>query len=348
MSDNTEELSLDQALESAWEKMHGGGDAETGTAAATESAATASESDGSKTADTAAVQDQPADGAEKQQAADTEGQERSRDEKGRFVKAPSSWTATAKAKWESLDPDIQAEVDKRESDFHRGIEEYKGKAQQADEWEMAVAPYRATINGLGVTPQQAVSSLFAVEHTFRYGQPEQKIALLGNLVQQYNIDPSPLFKQQQDRPYVDPEVAALKREIGEFRQILQGQARMTQQQKVVAMQSELQKFQDDPANEHFEAVRGDMAVLLRSGAAKDLEEAYDRAVWSNPETRQLLLAKQQEQARQQQAKKVADAKAAAAVNIARRGAVPATPATQKYATLDEAVYAHAREMGYDV
>lgn len=331
---------LETALEAAFDKMQVG-DAETSTAPDA-----TPEPTGAETADAEPVQGQPAETADAEPEKPEEKQEaQPRDEKGRFIKAPSSWTVQAKEKWESLDPEIQAEVDRRESDFHKGIEQYKVKAEQADTWEKAVSPYLATIRAIGVEPQQAVSNLMAVDHALRYGQQSQKLALLSNLAQQYDIDLSPLFKRQEEQPYVDPEVAALKKELGDLRQTLQAQAQAAQQQSVASLQDEFQKFQSDPANEHFEAVRGNMAVLLRSGAAKDLKDAYDQAVWANPETRQILLAKQQEQARQQQAKTIAGAKAAAAVNIPRRGAVPSMPSETKYASLDEMLDAKAHELG---
>jgi hypothetical protein len=54
----------------------------------------------------------------------------------------------------------------------------------------------------------------------------------------------------------------------------------------------LETFSNDPKNEFYLDVRMDMATLLESGRAKDLKDAYDKAVWANPETRQVMLERQ--------------------------------------------------------
>ena len=68
--------------------------------------------------------------------------------------------------------------------------------------------------------------------------------------------------------------------------------------------------------------------------AAAIVEAYDRAVWENPETRKQLLAAQTSQAQHRQAnlRTVRGAKQAASVNVPRKGALPAT---QPLGTMDD-------------
>ena len=47
------------------------------------------------------------------------------------------WKKEALEKWGTLDPLVQSEVERREQDFHKGIEGYKQKAQVFDQWDEA-------------------------------------------------------------------------------------------------------------------------------------------------------------------------------------------------------------------
>jgi hypothetical protein len=62
------------------------------------------------------------------------------------------------------------------------------------------------------------------------------------------------------------------------------------------------------------------------GHEEALKQAYEAAVWANPETRAVLISQQQAQANQpvETLRKVEQAKRASAVNVPKRGAIPAT------------------------
>jgi hypothetical protein len=94
-----------------------------------------------------------------------------------------------------------------------------------------------------------------------------------------------------------------------------------QQQQQETLNSEIQSFAKDAV--HFEAVREDMAALLQAGRAKDLKDAYDMAVYANPQTRQALLEQQRQEALKQAQKEAIAARAkSAAVSV--RGSSPAS------------------------
>jgi hypothetical protein len=61
--------------------------------------------------------------------------------------------------------------------------------------------------------------------------------------------------------------------------------------------SEVEQFAAQPGHEHLEALKPAMAMLLANGQANDLQDAYDKAAWGTPETRQYML-QQQNMARQ--------------------------------------------------
>ena len=68
-------------------------------------------------------------------------------------------------------------------------------------------------------------------------------------------------------------------------QHLERKLELTEQQK---LQQHIEEFKSQPGREYFEDVRTEMAALLKAGTVKTLQEAYDRAIWANPDVRQRL------------------------------------------------------------
>lgn len=265
-------------------------------------------------ADTA--QDAPAEGAE-QRARDAQGRFASKaDEPGPQAQAPAeaqttdqpgnkaaepaaapailppqSWSASAKARFAELPPEVQQEVLRRESDVERGFRE-KGEALKS--WEpisQAIEPIKAKLAMAGVSPTQFLSNLVAA-HNALETQPQQALAYLAR---QYGVDlrqlAQPAPTQQQA---ADPHFAQLQQELHEVKGTLAQQQQAAQQAQATEVQRGIEAFAADPKHVHFETVRSTMGALIQSGQAKDLAEAYDKAVWSHPQTRAAMLEQQRQ------------------------------------------------------
>jgi hypothetical protein len=74
------------------------------------------------------------------------------------------------------------------------------------------------------------------------------------------------------------------------------------------MASEVGTFFQDPQYPFAENVRSDMSLLIKGGGADTLQDAYEKAVWANPETRSLLIKQQREE---EEARRAAEAREAA-------------------------------------
>lgn len=195
--------------------------------------------------------------------------------------APRTWRPEAAAAWATLPPTVQDEVIKREEEIFRGIEQYKTDATFGKGVQQAIAPYQAMLQQFNVAPQQAVSQLLAVQQTLINGTPEQKKQLVEGVIRTYGITLDPAG----EAPYIDPQVAALQQKL---------QALESNQQRANAdkeaevrngLRKELDAFATDPAHSYFDEVAEDIGALLRGGGAKDLKDAYEKAIWANPVTR---------------------------------------------------------------
>lgn len=263
-----------------------------------------------------------------------------RDEKGRFApkvtepveakepappvepvpvrKAPSSWKPAAQEAFlkadrgEALTPEeiklLTAEAERRESDFHKGVSEFKSHSERAKAYDAAIAPYQQHLQRLGVDAPTAINALMRADMTLRTSDPATKAQYFAQLAREYGID---LGQVQQPQPQ-DPQTQYLMQQLQELRQSQQLWQNQVQQQEQMRAQQELQSFAT-AEKPHFDAVRNDMADLLETGKAKDLNEAYEMAVWMRADVRQSLIEKQladaqkkaMEQAQTQRAKTAA-------------------------------------------
>lgn len=245
--------------------------------------------------------------------------------------APNTWKKEAAAQWASLPPDVRAEIQRREQDMHRGIEQYKTAANFGHSIERVIAPYAQTMQKLGVTPDQAISEFMAADHTLRFGSPQEKSAYLAQLAHNYGVD---LGQTAEAHANFNPQQHALHIENKQLQAQLQNYQQTQQLQQEQALNSEIESFAADPSHSHFEAVRGHMSALLQAGQAKDLADAYEQAVYANPTTRAAVLQQQAAAQREEAAKKAQAAKAAASINHRPR---PAMPVAQPIGSMDDTI-----------
>ena len=277
-------------------------------------------------------------------------QEQPRDEQGKYttpeqsentpieqpeIKAPSSWKAEAKQAYikaergEALTPQeikiLTAEANRRESDFLKGIEEFKGHAHRARAFEQAISPYMQNIQRTGMDAPQAIQRLLHADNTLRNSDPVTKAQYLQQLAQEYGVDLG-LAQQPQN---IDPQTQYLMNQLNELRQTQQLWQNSLQQQEQVNANHELAQFATAD-KEHFDAVRNDMADLLESGKAQSLQDAYEMAIWMRPDIRQTLIERQTTEARRQQEEQARNQRAKAA-SVSVKGSSPTSSGSQTVA-----------------
>lgn len=266
------------------------------------------------------------------------------------------WKKAALAELDKLPAEVQqafiAEDKRREENFHKGIEQYRTGHTAAREWDEVITPYRATIDQFQVKPQEAVKQLLATDHILRYGQPQQKIGTILQVMQGYGINPADLAAivqgNTQQEPQ-DPQYQALNQRLAQFEQAQYAQQRQAEQareqaerQTQTTIQSTIEAFASDPDHEHFELLKPMMGGLLQTGQAKDLTEAYDMAFKAHPQTANIWIAQQQKQ--WADSRKAAASKAKQVTNVRSNGrASTAKPTTA--ATMEETIRLTAEKLG---
>lgn len=272
--------------------------------------------------------------------------------------APKSWTKEAQAKWQALDPQIRAEISKRENDMAAGAAQLKQRYGGIHEQYQKLAPLfqkygRTSDQGLeqiGLwfeaierNPQVAIAEL-AKSYGVNLGQPGPAPTSPPGATP--NTTPS------QAQSSSDPRIEQLLRTVGQIQSAEQVRQQSATQEAMRAW----------AANKpHFEAVRATMAqiiagaekmqdssILDESGVRIDLDKVYERAIWQIPDVRAALL-KEQAEARKAERQAAAE-KARRAGSSVRPGAPgsagPANGATapKKGATVRDSIRAAIEEL----
>ena len=200
---------------------------------------------------------------------------------------PIGWSPASKAEFAKLPEHLKADIVKREKDIAKGLEAKALEVKRYQPLEELLAPRRERWAMAGADEATAIKQLLAASDWLER-DPASAIAYLAK---QYNVTSAQAGSQVNVAPQQNaisrpsPEIANLQH------QLLTLQEQLQQQNQTVYVE-QVEAFAADPKNLYFENVREDMGILIREGRAKTLQEAYDRAIWANPETRAILIAEQ--------------------------------------------------------
>jgi hypothetical protein len=234
------------------------------------------------------------------------------------VGPPPGWSQASKEFFNSLPADhpLRQDIAKREEEVSNGFKSYSEKTKQYDAIEQAVAPYRTKFQQFGLkSDAEAVSRLFQWEAAIA-ANPRETIAQLAH---QYGVDLSQFARQSPAPSEGSQEIPEHLRpvldEFGQLKQQVNGFLTAQQQAEQARISAELSAFAKDKP--HFDKVRVAMGQMMQAGlvAPNDLEGAYQRAIWADPELRESMLREQEEKRQaeyvKQQAEQAAKARLAA-------------------------------------
>ena len=258
--------------------------------------------------------------------------------------APKHWPKEEQDKFNVLDADTQHLVMDRfkamEGDYTRktqAIAKYKKRNEALDE---IYGPFRDDFQRAGMDDVAATRQLLAA-HKYLREDPKQAIKWLAK---SYGVDLTAVNDDTATDEYADPQMKAMQQQIAQLQGTInnqQQQAQNMQKQEVQAMIDNFQTAKDADGNlkhPHFDVVQNQMSGLISSGVAKDIESAYEMAVYANPETRAKVLEEQVKKTTKQEVKAeaVQKAKKQQRVNVKGSG-TPSNSAIPSGMTLNETI-----------
>lgn len=241
------------------------------------------------------------------------------------IKRPASWSADKDAVWESLSPDAREHVAKREQEAHKAISQLGETVKRLEPIGRLLEQHRDTFQSKGLTYDQGLSQLLAAQRAL----DQNPAAAIRQIAQAYNVDIGSLASGQ-DQPnavvaQLQGQINTLTRQLQEFRSHAEHQARAEAQTKLGTIEQAIDTFAADKPD--FEDLAADIELLLpalrqanpKASFEQLIADAYEKARWSNPESRKRLIdadQKAQEKARVEAARKAAeDATAAGVLNV---------------------------------
>ena len=204
---------------------------------------------------------------------------------------PPSWSAAAKAQWDGLPDAIRQEVARHEATVQDAKAQWQQKGEQLNRLTAAIGPRAEQWRLNGFSPEQGVQRLIAAEE-FLDRDPVNGIA---HLARQYGVNLQQLLAatgQQGQAPQVPAPFQQLAHEVQTLKQTLTQQQQAAEQARYQGAVDQITAFRADPANKYYENVRERMGVLLQTGQATSLADAYEQATWSDPQVRAARLQEQ--------------------------------------------------------
>jgi len=209
------------------------------------------------------------------------------------LQAPQSWKPAQKAKWGTLDLDIQQEVLRRDRETTQVLNDTAQARQIANKLSQTVQPYMARINSLNTDPLNAVSELLKADHILSTAPKATRAQYMANLIKDYGIDLQELDSALAGRAPADPVdervEKLLAQRLAPIQQFLTQQQQVEQRRQQEASQQlahTVETMSQDSKYPYFEQVRESMAdiveIMANRGQHITIEAAYNRAVAMDP------------------------------------------------------------------
>ena len=272
-------------------------------------------------------------------------QQPERDEQGKFKKpegvqagpksgprqqgerAPASWRPDIREHWGSLPEPVRAEIQRRETEVARTLQETAEARKTAEAVMKTIEPYQAFIKAENSNPLQAIDNLMGTAARLRTGTAPELAQLVAGIVNQFGTGrfgngfiemlDSALAGQT---PKQDPQQLAMEQVLNQRLAPMQNmltqfqQAQVQQQQQAAqAAQTEVQSFIERA--EFGNDVREDMADIIeahsRRGQNISLQDAYKKACLMNDTVRSVISQRMKAKGAQQGTQAAQKARSAA-------------------------------------
>jgi len=232
-------------------------------------------------------------------------------------KAPSSWNPKVREKWGKLDPDVRAEIVRREEAAMLGVRNLQEKHAPVNAFYKSLEPFVTEAKKSGAVPEQYIANVMTTERVLRTADLPTKFNAVMQICDQYGIPLRDIINQSVGHEVIKKAAPTAPAIPPELMQELQEMRNWRMSMETGQVEQTIESFAQQ--KEFFGDVKDIMADLLDMGRAKDLADAYDQAVWLSPEVREVMLNRQNTQ---QTANKVAQRQVrAASASLPANGSV---------------------------
>jgi len=246
------------------------------------------------------------------------------------IAPPNSLPSELKAQWASVPPEMQQHIAKREAETHRAITQLGQQAKSLQPFGQLVESNRDVFQNhrRNVDPVDGIHQLLEAQRQL----DRDPVASIAHIAKVYGVDLSMFGSQSGEGSNQSPQVASLQAyfrdleaKTSNLERVVMSREEREAQAQTVALQSTVEDFlRDNPLDDelvpgvvaHIEALKITSPHLSQKEMIK---QAYEQALWSNPQRRQALIAEERAKAEalkaKEQAKRATEAKRAGNINV---------------------------------
>jgi len=209
--------------------------------------------------------------------------------------APKGLSPAAREAWANTPEPVRAEIAKREKDFENGIQKYAQQARRAQAMDQALAPY-SNLFAMNGGPGNTLPGLLQTANSLQTGSEYVRAQTVASLIQQFGVPIATLADILEGKGAEQPQRTQQPDIQAEIQKALQPLYQQQTMSKQAAIQSEIQQFASDPANEFYADVRGDMADIMdiaaKQGKPMTMKEAYQKACMLRDDVRNIIQSRE--------------------------------------------------------
>lgn len=240
------------------------------------------------------------------------------------VIAPSSWDAEEREAFNQSPPKAQQAFIRRETELRRAHQQATERAAQVErtwaEVGQVLEPYQQQFMRAGVTPGHVIRQMMGWQGYM--DNPETRAAAFRELAQSYGTDLQTLAQTEAQQPQEHPALREIRQQNQQLQASIQRLEQNRQAQAQASVTGEIQSFvYEKDANGNLlrpyaEMLAEEMAPFAASirqsnphlSPRQVLQQAYEKAVWINPSTRELEVKKMMPQPNKQNIERAKRAK----------------------------------------
>lgn len=194
-----------------------------------------------------------------------------------FVEPPKRFSADAKAAWAQAPEPVRAEITRAVKELEQGIAEYQTRWEPLKEFD-ALARQHGTTLDKAMANYVGIEQLIARDPLRGLNQVCENMGLSLREIAARIMGQTP----DQNASQQDATIRELRNEIAGLKRELGGVSTTIRSEKEQATLKQIEDFASQPEHARFEELSEDIALFLKNGRAKDLQEAYELADRLNP------------------------------------------------------------------
>lgn len=252
-------------------------------------------------------------------------------EQARSNQPPQHWSEQDRQAFSKLDPAGQEFLLRRHTEMERFVQTRTQAAATAVQFTQSLAPIftdpviSGSLEQAGISPHDAIQQWASFHRRAMDPNPAVRQQLLGEMAHRMGLHSAANGQSSQPGPGVlseedlkDPAIRFFADYLGKTLndvQALRGELNQMQRSAAERQQTEVMKVtrrgidsfadeKDEKGNlkrPHFDAVLPTIIELYRANPERDLQHAYEMAIWSDPQVRSQLIAAERNSVQQQQA-----------------------------------------------